>query len=93
MAPGAAAIAGSSSDSRAAYQSAHLAATKTKDYLLENDRTSLLYEEQMARAIMESYKTWLEDKQARDTLRSLLREIDESQGVKPPLPAIDDADL
>ena len=96
MAPGAVAAAGSSTDSRAAYKKAHNAATKINEYVLEKDRASLLYEEQMARAIMEEYKTWLEDKHTRDSLRPMLRELDEAQNLPTApehLPAIDDRDL
>ena len=81
MAPGGVAAAGSSTDSKAAYKQAHNAATKINTFVPEKDRARLLYEEQMARAIMEEYKTWLDDKRTRDVLRSMLREIDEQQNI------------
>ena len=73
------AVAGSSSDSpstyqaAASYQAAHAAATESSTETKPQDRMSALFEAQLARAIKESYRTWLSDKENRERICEELR--------------------
>ena len=79
--PGAAALVGSSTDSVATYQQAHAAAAETAKESAPQDRVCMLYEEQTARAIKASYRTWLEDKQNRDKLCAEIQRIGEESST------------
>ena len=69
------AVAGSSSDTSATYQSAHEEALRTATYNPSDDRTGLLYERQVALAILKDHSAWLTKKQNRDMLIQMIQGV------------------
>ena len=74
--PGTLAVAGSSSDTGATYQSAHEAALQVATYTLSDDRTKVLYEQQVAMAIVRDRGNWLEHKANRQALIDAINALD-----------------